>query len=109
MNKDNSTFRGTGVAIVTPFKPSDAVDFAAYERMINHVIEGGVDYIVALGTTGEAPTLSKQEKQIVVEFSVSKVGGRVPLVVGIGGNHTSEVVQAIQSMPLKGVDGILSV
>ncbi|MBL7139073.1 MAG: 4-hydroxy-tetrahydrodipicolinate synthase [Bacteroidales bacterium] len=109
MNNENVRFRGTGVAIVTPFKASDAIDFDAYERMINHVIGGGVDYIVALGTTGEAPTLSTQEKTAFVEFTVEKIGGRVPLVVGIGGNNTSEVVHAIHSMPLKGVDGILSV
>ena len=109
MNKKTSKFRGTGVAIVTPFKSSGDVDFEAYERMINHVIEGGVDYIVALGTTGETPTLSKQEKVKFIEFSVNKIGGRVPLVAGIGGNNTSEVVQTIQSMPLNGVSGILSV
>ncbi|MFH1935971.1 MAG: 4-hydroxy-tetrahydrodipicolinate synthase [Bacteroidota bacterium] len=109
MNNENAKFRGTGVAIVTPFKASDAIDFDAYEGMISHVIGGGVDYIVALGTTGEAPTLSKQEKNTFVAFTVDKIGGRVPVVVGIGGNNTSEVVDTIHSMPLDGVDGILSV
>ncbi len=109
MNRETSKFRGTGVAIITPFTLSKAIDFDAYERMINHVIKGGVDYIVALGTTGEAPTLSKLEKQTFIEFSVAKITGRIPLVVGIGGNNTSGVVEAIQAMPLNGVDGILSV
>jgi len=109
MNREYSKFRGTGVAIVTPFNMDGSIDFEAYERMIDHVIKGGVDYIVALGTTGETPTLSKKEKESLIEFSVEKVDGRKPLVVGIGGNNTSEVVQAIQTMPLKGADGILSV
>lgn len=109
MNKETAKFRGTGVAVVTPFHPDYSIDFDAYERMINHVIEGGVNYIVALGTTGETPTLSKQEKKRFVEFSVAKINGRVPLVVGIGGNNTAEVIESVHSMPLKGVDGILSV
>lgn len=109
MNRESSKFQGTGVAIVTPFILSEAIDYEAYERMINHVIKGGVDYIVVMGTTGEAPTLSREEKHALIGFSVGKVAGRVPLVVGIGGNNTSEVVHAIKTMPLKGIDGILSV
>ncbi|MFH1161358.1 MAG: 4-hydroxy-tetrahydrodipicolinate synthase [bacterium] len=109
MQNQNKKFRGTGVAIVTPFKKSGAIDFNAYGNLLDFVIEGGVDYIVALGTTGEAPTLSGQEKKAFVEFSVGKIHKRVPLVVGIGGNNTSEVVSAIRAMPLKGVDAILSV
>ncbi len=109
MNREIVTFRGTGVAIVTPFTLSETIDYNAYDRMINHVIAGGVGYIVAMGTTGEAPTLSKQEKHAFIEYSVAKIAGRIPLVIGIGGNNTSEVVQAIQTMPLDGVAGILSV
>lgn len=109
MNREPSKFRGTGVAIITPFTESEAIDYAAYESMINHVVKGGVDYIVALGTTGESSTLSKLEKEEFVRFSADHVYGRVPLVVGIGGNNTAEVVHAIKSMPLEGVDGILSV
>jgi 4-hydroxy-tetrahydrodipicolinate synthase len=102
-------FRGTGVAIVTPFKKSGAIDFDAYEKILEFTIEGGVDFIVALGTTGEASTLSKQEKKTLIEFSVEKIKKRVPLVVGIGGNNTSELVLSIHATPFKGVDAILSV
>jgi len=109
MNNQHTKFCGTGVAIVTPFAASGAIDFAAHEKMINHVIHGGVDYMVLLGTTGESPTVSMQEKKALVEFTAEKINDRVPLVVGIGGNSTSDVVLAIHGMPLKGVDGILSV
>ena len=109
MNNPHSKFRGTGVAIVTPFTESGHIDIAAHERMINHVINGSVDYVVLLGTTGESPTISFQEKKELLEFTVEKVDMRVPLVVGIGGNCTSDVVAAIKNMPLEKVDGILSV
>jgi 4-hydroxy-tetrahydrodipicolinate synthase len=109
MKKNSSKFRGTGVAVITPFTKSGAIDFDAYEKIVNHTIEGGVDFIVALGTTGEASTLSKQEKKTLIEFSVEKINKRVPLVVGIGGNDTSELVLSIHATPFKGVDAILSV
>ena len=102
-------FRGTGVAIVTPFKKSGAIDFDAYEKIIDFIIQGGVDFIVTLGTTGEASTLSKQEKKTLIEFSVEKIKQKVPLIVGIGGNNTSELVLSIHATPFKGVDAILSV
>ena len=102
-------FRGTGVAIVTPFKKSGAIDFDSYEKILDFTIKGGVDFIVALGTTGEASTLSKQEKKTLIEFSVEKIQKRVPFVVGIGGNNTSELVLSIHATPFKGVDAILSV
>ncbi|MFC2101375.1 4-hydroxy-tetrahydrodipicolinate synthase [Bacteroidota bacterium] len=109
MNRTSSIFQGTGVAIVTPFTLSEAIDFDAHNRMINHLITGNTNYIVALGTTGEAPTLSKQEKHEFIEFTVDKVAGRVPVVVGIGGNNTADVVNAVNTLPLSGVSGILSV
>jgi len=109
MRKGYNKFKGTGVAIVTPFHKSGAVDFESFGRIIDHIIRGGVEFIVVLGTTGESSTMSKQEKKALVEYSVDKIKKRVPLVVGIGGNCTSEVVLAIHSTPLKGVDGILSV
>jgi 4-hydroxy-tetrahydrodipicolinate synthase len=109
MRKGYNKFKGTGVAIVTPFKKSGAIDFEAYERIINHIIAGGVDFIVALGTTGESATISKHEKKALIEFSVTAINKRVPLVVGIGGNSTADVVLAIHGTPFKGVDGILSV
>jgi len=109
MRKGYQKFKGTGVAIVTPFKKSGAIDFEAYENIVNHVIMGGVNFIVVLGTTGEAPTISKPEKKALIDFSVRVINKRVPLVVGIGGNSTSDVVLAIHGTPFKGVDGILSV
>ena len=102
-------FRGTGVAIITPFKNDSSIDFAALGRVINHVISGGVNYIVALGTTGESVTLTKDEKNAVVSYAVDTIDKRVPLVVGIGGNNTQEVINCIRHSDLTGVDGILSV
>lgn len=109
MRKGYNKFRGTGVAIVTPFTKSGAIDFRAYERILDHTINGGVDFIVVLGTTGEAPTISKQEKKTLIEFSVEKIDKRVPIMVGIGGNSTSDTILTIHGTPFKGVDGVLSV
>jgi 4-hydroxy-tetrahydrodipicolinate synthase len=102
-------FRGTGVAIVTPFKNDTSIDFSALGRVINHVIKGGVSYIVALGTTGEASTLTKDEKQAVISYVLEIVDNRIPVVIGIGGNNTHEVINSIRELELEGVDGILSV
>lgn len=102
-------FRGTGVAIVTPFKNDSSIDFAAFGRVVNHVIKGGVNYIVVLGTTGESVTLSKDEKKAVICYIKEAIDNRVPLVVGIGGNNTHEVVAQVRNTDLSGVDGILSV
>jgi 4-hydroxy-tetrahydrodipicolinate synthase len=101
--------RGTGVAIVTPFKNDLSVDFAALGRVVKHVIEGGVNYIVALGTTGESVTITKDEKKAIISYVAEAIDGRVPLIVGIGGNNTQEVINSIRQMKLTGVDGILSV
>jgi 4-hydroxy-tetrahydrodipicolinate synthase len=102
-------FKGTGVAIVTPFKNDSSIDFAALGRVINHVISGGVNYIVAMGTTGESVTLSKEEKKAILSFVVEHVDNRVPIVYGIGGNNTQEVINSIRHTEFDGVDGILSV
>ncbi len=102
-------FKGTGVAVITPFKNDLSIDFAAMGRIIEHVIAGGVNYIVLLGTTGEASTLSNDEKSALTCFTVEAIGKRVPLVLGIGGNNTSEVVSYIRNSDLEGVDAILSV
>ncbi|MDX9928551.1 MAG: 4-hydroxy-tetrahydrodipicolinate synthase [Bacteroidales bacterium] len=102
-------FRGTGVAIVTPFKNDSSVDFSSLGKVINHVIEGGVSYIVALGTTGEAPTISKAEKQAIISYAIEAVNNRVPLVIGIGGNNTQEITNFIKNTDLNGVEAILSV
>lgn len=102
-------FKGTGVAIVTPFKNDSSIDFSALGRVVNHVLKGEVNYIVAMGTTGEASTLTKDEKQAVISYVTEAVDNRVPLVVGIGGNNTQEVINSIRELDLRDVDGILSV
>ncbi len=102
-------FRGTGVAIVTPFKNDSSIDFKAMGRVINHVIDGGVDYIVAMGTTGEVSTLSKDERQALISYVVEAIDNRTPVVAGIGGNNTQEIINIIRELHLEGVDGILSV
>jgi 4-hydroxy-tetrahydrodipicolinate synthase len=102
-------FKGTGVAIITPFKKDSSIDFTAFGRVINHVINGGVNYIVVMGTTGESVTLTKDEKKAVISYTAESINGRVPLVVGIGGNNTQEVINCIKHTNFTGVDGILSV
>ncbi len=102
-------FRGAGVAIVTPFKNDYSIDFAALGRVVNHVISGGVNYIVAMGTTGEPATLTKDEKKALISYVVEVIDNRVPLIVGIGGNNTQEVINLVRHSNLTGVDGILSV
>lgn len=102
-------FRGTGVALITPFKTDNTIDFDALGELINAVIRGGVNYLVALGTTAETPTLTTEEKKEILAFVVKTNAGRVPVVYGIGGNNTAEVVAQIKDFDLSGVDGILSV
>jgi 4-hydroxy-tetrahydrodipicolinate synthase len=101
--------RGTGVAVITPFKNDLSIDFASMGKIIEHLIAGGVNYIVLLGTTGEASTLNRDEKGALTAFTVEAIGGRVPLVLGIGGNNTSEIVSYIREADLEGIDAILSV
>jgi 4-hydroxy-tetrahydrodipicolinate synthase len=103
-----SKFRGTGVAIVTPFT-NGQIDFDALERVVNHILEGGVEYLVVLGTTGESVTLSKKEKHEVLEFVVRVNDKRVPLVAGFGGNYTEKLVEDIKGFHFEGYDAILSV
>lgn len=105
----NNTFKGTGVAIVTPFTQEGEVDYPALEKLLNHIIDGGVDFIVALGTTSEAATLTSSEKEKVMDSVKSVVDGRKPIVIGIGGNDTRAVVQTIQQTNFVGIEGILSV
>ncbi|WP_295122503.1 4-hydroxy-tetrahydrodipicolinate synthase [uncultured Chitinophaga sp.] len=101
--------RGTGVALVTPFSANGAIDWNALERLIDHVITGGVNYVVSLGTTGETPTLSSEEKLDLIKFTFEKVNKRVPVVVGIGDYNTQDVVKRLQSCPLDEAAAILSV
>lgn len=101
--------RGTGVALITPFNPDFSIDYESLDKMIDHVINGGVEYIVSMGTTGESPTVSKEEKGTIVAHTQKKINGRVPLVVGIGGNNTAEVIKELQHFPLDGITAVLSV
>lgn len=100
--------RGTGVALVTPFTDQHAIDFVALGKVIEAMIAGGVEYLVTLGTTGETPALDKQEKKDIVQFTVEKVAGRVPVVVGAGGNNTAELVKEISGFPLNQAAAVLS-
>jgi 4-hydroxy-tetrahydrodipicolinate synthase len=100
--------RGTGVALITPFQSNGSVDYAALEKVIHFVISDGVEYVVTLGTTGETPTLSKAEKKGIAAFTFEKVAGRVPVVVGIGGNNTAELVEELGSFPLDRAAAVLS-
>src|SRR5690349_2735323 len=102
-------FRGTGVALVTPFSGDYSVDYKALEKLVSHVIEGGVNYLVALGTTAETPTLSSEEKKEILAFIVKTCNNRVPIVCGIGGNNTAEVISQLKEYDLSGVSGILTV
>lgn len=100
---------GVGAAMITPFKSNGECDMEALGRMLDYVIDGGTDYIVALGTTAETPTLSDDEKRQILDFTREKVAGRTPIVVGAGGNNTAELIRHIQTMDLDGISAILSV
>lgn len=102
-------FSGVGVAIVTPFHKHGTVDFTSLGKVIDYIIENGVDYIVALGTTGETATLTAQEKEAVKNFIIDQTDSRVPIVLGIGGNNTLETVDKIRNTNFDGISGILSV
>jgi len=102
-------FRGTGVALVTPFTKDYKIDYPALARVIEHVINGGVDFLVSLGTTGEAITLSKKECREVFDFTIRQVDGRKPLVAGLfGSNYTQKLTTAIQAYDFAGFDAIMS-
>ncbi len=100
--------RGTGVALVTPFKKDMEIDFVALEKVINYVISNGAEYVVTLGTTGETPTLSKDEKIELIHFTVDTVAERVPIVVGIGGNNTLSLIKDLETFPLQKATAVLS-
>lgn len=105
MNK----FHGTGVALVTPFNTDGSVDYQGLKNLINHLVDGGVEYLVSLGTTGETATLSKDEKKKVWEFTAEINNGRLPLVAGIGGNDTLSVAEEIKTFESNAYSAILSV
>ena len=101
--------KGHGVALITPFNNNGEVDFDAIPNLINHLITGGVDYLVVMGTTAESATLSNQEKSDLIDSIVASNAGRVPLVIGVGGNNTKQVVEDINSIDLTHFSAILSV
>lgn len=105
----NSKFKGLGVAMVTPFNREKEIDYNATESLIEHLINGGVDYLVVLGTTGETATLSDKEKKSLVKFVIKQNKKRVPIVVGVGGNNTKHVIESIDNYDYDDIDAILSV
>lgn len=104
-----TTFLGTGVALVTPFKSDNTVDHKALANIVNHNIENGTDYLVISGTTGESATISKEEKKQIIATVHKANNNRVPMVLGIGGNNTAEVIAEIQGTDLESIDALLSV
>lgn len=102
-------FIGTGVALVTPFKKDFSVDTEALTKIVNYVIDGGVEYLVALGTTAETATLTTDEKELVIATIISANAGRLPLVLGVGGNNTAQVVEELKTRDFSGFAAILSV
>ena len=102
-------FIGTGVALVTPFKNDLSVDIDALVKLVNFNIENGVNYLVINGTTGESATISAQEKQLIIDVIIKTNDNRLPLVLGVGGNNTAEVVKELKTRDFSGIDGILSV
>jgi 4-hydroxy-tetrahydrodipicolinate synthase len=104
MNK----FKGSGVALVTPFKSDKSIDFEALRKLVQLQIQGGTNFLVVMGTTAESPTLSKEEKEEILQLVIAENAGRIPIVYGLGGNDTKAVAKVIANVPA-GVDGILSV
>ncbi len=104
-----SKFGGLGVAMVTPFNEKGQIDFAGVERLVEHMIDGGVDYLVVQGTTGESPSLGIEEKRSLLDFIIEITKKRVPIVYGLGGNNTRVICDMMRSMDWTGVSGVLSV
>ncbi|MBQ1909116.1 MAG: 4-hydroxy-tetrahydrodipicolinate synthase [Bacteroidaceae bacterium] len=102
-------FRGLGIALITPFKTDGSIDWDALNRLVEYQIRGGADFLCIMGTTAETPTLTQEEKKQLKEQLVGRVAGRVPLLMGCGGNSTAAVVREIQQTDWSGIDGILSV
>jgi 4-hydroxy-tetrahydrodipicolinate synthase len=102
------TLLGTGVALVTPFNIDETIDYDALGKLIDFDIDNGVEYLITLGTTGETPTLTPQEKLDIINFTYQKVNGRMPVVVGIGGNSTKEVIENLKNYPLDKATAVLS-
>lgn len=102
-------FRGLGIALITPFKTEGSIDLAALDRLVEYQIKGGADFLCIMGTTAETPTLSRDEKRLLKERLVERVAGRVPLLMGCGGNNTAAVIDELRTEDWTGIDGVLSV
>ena len=102
-------FKGLGIALVTPFKEDGSVDYKSLVRLVEYQLDNGADFLCILATTGETPVLTADEKQKIKETIVSLVGGRVPILIGCGGNNTAAIVEELQTRDFQGIDGILSV
>lgn len=102
-------FRGMGVAVITPFNKEGEIDFAALQKILEHLISNGTDYLVIQGTTGESVTLTEKEKRAVLDFALEINNKRLPLVYGVGGNNTREILETFEEFDFTGVDAILSV
>ena len=105
----NTKLIGMGVALITPFKEDESVDFEALKKLVEFQIKNGTDYLVVCGTTAETPTLTEDEKENITRFVVQQANGRIPIVLGIGGSNTKAVVEKLQKSDLTGIDAILSV
>ena len=101
--------KGMGVALITPFKEDESVDYEALARLVDYQLQNGTDYLVVLGTTAETPTLTEEEKKDIINLVVTKVNGRIPIVLGVGGNCTRSVVEKLKNDNFDGIDAILSV
>lgn len=102
-------FRGLGIALITPFQTDGSIDFEALDRLVEYQIKGGADFFCIMGTTAETPTLSHEEKRQLKEHLVDRVSGRVPLLMGCGGNNTAAIVKELETENWRGIDGILSI
>ena len=102
-------FKGLGIALVTPFTATGAVDYQALRRLLDYQLSNGIDFLCVLGTTAETPTLTAEEKQNIITLVQEKVQRRIPLLLGVGGNNTAAVVEQAKTIDPRGIDGILSV
>jgi 4-hydroxy-tetrahydrodipicolinate synthase len=105
----HNPFKGMGIALITPFKKDHSIDIESLIKIVNHVIDNGADFLVVLGTTSEAPTLTSEEKNLVINTILKANNGRLPILLGMGGNNTQAVIEAIKAQNFDGIQGILSV
>ena len=105
----NNIFKGTGIALITPFKQDQSIDVEALDKIVSHVIDNGADFLVVLGTTSEAPTLTAEEKKLVINTILKTNNNRLPVLLGMGGNNTQAVIDSVRAQDFTGIQGILSV